>query len=270
MATAELRCDDCGQLPEASKTRQTVANVVTILPIELLVHAAVVRTELPYVAKVLVLALTATTLVIWVAEPGTRRLLRRWLHAPALRRRSTLHASPALWRVRTILPDESGTLERVTHGFSRLDVNILSIHVHPVDGGVLDEFVVSAPGELSDDDILASIMASGGRATRVWPTTPLALTDGQTKALGLAARVAGDPGELAQATAELLSARIVTVPAGPVDDTLLKIPRAWNEPLYFSRPGDPFTPAEASRAYHLAELAEVVELTGRAHPDAAR
>jgi len=268
LATAELRCDDCGQLPEASKTRQTVADVVTILPIELVVHAVVVHTELPYVAKVIVLALTATILVIWVAEPGARRLLRRWLHAPALLRRSTLHDSPALWRVRTVLPDASGALERVTRGFKRLDVNILSIHVHPVDGGVLDEFVLSAPGELTDDDLLASLVASGGRSTRVWPTSPLALTDGQTKALALAARVAGNPGELGAATAELLSARLITAPVGPVDDTVLKIPRAWNEPLYFSRPGDPFTPAEASRAHHLAELAEVVEVTGQARPEA--
>lgn len=261
--TAELRCDDCGQFPEASKTRLTAANIVTILPIELAVHAAVVHTDLPYVAKVLVLTLTATSLVIWIAEPGARRLMRRWLHAPALRRRSRLHASPALWRVRTRLPDESGTLERVTRGLSRLDVNILSIHVHPVDGGVLDEFVLSAPGELSDEDLLASISASGGRGTHVWPTTPLALTDGQTRALSLAARVAGNPGELTHAIAELLSARVAG--PGPIvfDDTVLKVPTAWNEPLVFSRPGEPFTPAESARAHHLAELAEVVELSSR-------
>ncbi len=41
-----------------------------------------VGTHLPYVAKVLVLTLTATVLVIWVAEPSAARMLRRWLHAP--------------------------------------------------------------------------------------------------------------------------------------------------------------------------------------------
>src|SRR5512141_4546 len=104
--TAELACDSCGQLPEATKTRLTVVNVVTILPIELLVHAAVVHTELPYLAKVIVLAVTATSLVIWVAEPSARRLLWSWLHAPALRRRRNLETSAALWRVRTVLADE--------------------------------------------------------------------------------------------------------------------------------------------------------------------
>ncbi|KGJ72394.1 amino acid-binding protein [Cryobacterium roopkundense] len=263
--TAELRCDDCGQFPEVSKLRLTAANIVTILPIELAVHAAVVHTELPYLAKVLVLTLTATSLVIWVAEPGARRLLRRWLHAPALKRRSTLHSSPTLWRVRTTLPDESGTLQRVARGLSRLGVNILSIHVHPVDGGVMDEFVLSAPGELTDEDVLENIAASGGRGTHVWPTTPLALTDGQTKALSLAARVAADPTELGHAIAELLSARVVGAGADVFDDTMLKIPTAWNEPLVFSRTGEPFTPAESARAHHLAELAEVVELSYRGH-----
>ena len=75
-ATADLSCEVCGQMPEPPKTRLTVANVAVMLPIELLVHALVVQTHLPYVAKVLVLTLTATVLVIWVAEPSAARILR--------------------------------------------------------------------------------------------------------------------------------------------------------------------------------------------------
>lgn len=280
--TAELTCDSCGQLPEASKTRLTVVNVVTILPIELLVHALVVQTELPYLAKVVALAVTATALVIWVAEPSARRLLWSWLHAPALRRRRKLETSPALWRVRTILPDEPGALERLTHGLARLHANILSIHVHPVTGGVLDELVLSAPGDLTEDDLLEAVESSGGRNSGLWPTTSVALTDGQTRALTLAARVAGNPAELPQAIAELLRAEVVADAPGtsvararPQESTLLKIPTTWHAPLLFSRPGEPFTPAESGRAHRLAELAEVVELTelarttsaGRATPD---
>ena len=52
---AELSCEVCGQMPEPTKTRLTLANSAVMLPIELLVHAAVVETHLPYVAKVLVL-----------------------------------------------------------------------------------------------------------------------------------------------------------------------------------------------------------------------
>ncbi|WP_241983390.1 amino acid-binding protein [Cryobacterium tagatosivorans] len=267
-STAELTCDSCGQLPEASKGRLTVVNVVTILPIELLVHAVIVQAELPYLAKVLVLAGTATALVIWVAEPSARRLLWSWLHAPALRRRRKLDTSPALWRVRTVLADAPGALERLTHGLARLEANILSIHVHPVSAGVLDELVLSAPGDLTEDDLFVAVEAGGGRSTRLWPTTAVALTDGQTRALTLAARVAENPGDLGPAIAELLAAELVVDLSGAPDPrvtklgpTLLKVPTTWHAPLIFSRPGEPFTPAESGRAHRLAELAEVVELT---------
>jgi hypothetical protein len=207
--TADLNCEVCGQLPEPPKARLTLANIAVMLPIELLVHAAVVETHLPYVAKVLVLTLTATILVIWVAEPSAARMLRNWLHAPALKHRKQLRAAPALWRARTVLQDQPGSLQKVTQALARLDTNILSIHVHPVPGGVLDEFVLSAPGNLGEHDLLEALRAGGGRQRHVWPTTALAMADGQTKALSLAARIAGNPAELPLSVAELLGAHIV-------------------------------------------------------------
>jgi hypothetical protein len=265
--TADLSCEVCGQMPEPTKARLTLANIAVMLPIELLVHAAVVETHLPYLAKVLVLTLTATVLVIWVAEPSAARMLRRWLHAPALRHRKRLGAAPALWRARTVLRDQPGSLQRITQSLARLDTNILSIHVHPVAGGVLDEFVLSAPGNIGERGLLDALRDGGGRNAHVWPTTALAMADGQTKALSLAARIAGNPDELPLAVAELLSARIAPAanadtgqapvpPAG--DGTILKIPTAWHGPITFSRPGEPFTPAESARAHRLAELAEIL------------
>ena len=207
-AASELSCEVCGQMPEPTKTRLTLANVAVMLPIELAVHAAVVGTHLPYVAKVLVLTLTATVLVIWVAEPSAARVLRRWLHAPALRHRRRLGAAPALWRARTVLKDRPGSLQKLTQSLAGLDTNILSIHVHPVDGGVLDEFVLSAPGELGEAELLKALRDGGGTDPHVWPTTALAMADGQTGALSLAARIAANPAELPLAVAELLRARI--------------------------------------------------------------
>jgi hypothetical protein len=270
-AAAELSCEVCGQMPEPTKTRLTVANVAVMLPIELLVHALVVQTHLPYLAKVLVLTLTATVLVIWVAEPSAARILRRWLHAPALRHRRRLGTAPALWRARTVLRDEPGSLKRITRSLALLDTNILGIHVHPVRGGVMDEFVLSAPGEVSERQLLEALTDGGGRSAQVWPTTALAMADGQTKALSLAARIAATPGELPLAVAELLSARILDPGSesarhgGETNDagTVLKIPTAWHGPITFFRPGEPFTPAESARAHRLAELAEIL-----AHRDA--
>lgn len=65
-ARAAPACDVCGQLPHPRKVRLTLANVAVMLPVELLVHAAVVNTDMPYFQKVLVLTLIATFLVIWV------------------------------------------------------------------------------------------------------------------------------------------------------------------------------------------------------------
>jgi hypothetical protein len=192
-------------------------------------------------------------------------MLRGWLHAPALRHRKRLVAAPALWRARTVLKDKPGSLQKITQALAGLDTNILSIHVHPVAGGVLDEFVLSAPGDVRESELLRALRGGGGVDPRVWPTTALAMADGQTGALSLAARIAASPDELPHAVAELLRARILPGPsAGSVeapaggDGILLKIPTAWHGPITFYRPGEPFTPAESARAHRLAELAEIL------------
>lgn len=259
---SELSCEVCGLMPEPTRTRLTLANVAVMLPIELLVHALVVDTQLPYLAKVLVLTVTATVLVIWVAEPSAARMLRGWLHAPALRDRRKLTAAPALWRARTVLRDDPGSLQKVTKALARTGTNILSIHVHPVEDGVLDEFVLSAPGHLGERALLDALHDGGGTRPHVWPTTALAMADGQTKALSLAARIADAPDELPLAVAELLRARILSPAEALLErydaGTRLKIPTAWHGPITFVRQGEPFTPAESARAHRLAELAEIL------------
>ena len=251
-------------MPEPPRARLTVANVAAILPIELLVHAAVVNTTLPYLLKVALLAVTATALVVWVTEPSVRRMLSSWLHATALSRRHRLHTSEALWRVRVVLDDRPGALQEMTAALADLPANILKISVHPVDGGVLDELVLSTATSIDEDDIVRALTGAGSRSASVRPTTPFALEDGQTRALSLAARVAADPAELRSAVSELLAARAVPGPvlgAGAVDGTVLKLPSRTGPPHYFSRAGEPFTPAESARAHRLAELAESTELS---------
>lgn len=265
-AAAALACDVCGQLPHPHKARLTLANVAVMLPIELVVHAAVVNTGMPYVQKVLVLTLTATVLVIWVAEPSVRRALRDWLHAPALSHRRRLHDSAALWRVRALVDDEPGARERLARALAGGKADILGLQLHPVTGGVLAELLVSAPEHTSKVDLLACAVAGGGRDVRVWQTTALALADGLTKALSLALQVAVNPDELRLAVADLLGAELVPdTPRGgavPKDDgTLLKVPSPRLGPLFFHRPEAPFTPAESARARRLAELAEMTELS---------
>jgi hypothetical protein len=263
--TAGMACDVCGRLPHPHRLRLTFAKLAAILPVELALHAAVLALHPPYLAAVALLAVTTTALVIWVVEPSAMRLLRRWLHAPGhhLRRRTRdeLAQAPSLWRIRVTLDDRAGELERLTHRLAELDANILGLHVHPVDGGVRDELVVSTPDTIGPDDLLLAI--ADGRDVQVWPTTALALVDGQTQALNLAARVVADPAELPHAVSELLGARLVTdqlaIAKGllPGDGTMLKIPSPWSGLFVFTRTGEPFTPAESARAHRLAQVAEL-------------
>ena len=286
-----LACPDCGQLPEPARMRRTLALVAAILPVELAVHALIVGLHLPLLLKVLLLTVTATVLAIWVAEPSAARLLRRFLHAPELKRRQELDEAQALWRVRFTLPDRAGALERVTHGLAVVGANILVIHVHPLGGEsahVLDELVLSAPAGLKEGDLLEALHGAGAQDAAAWPTSPMARGDAQTRSLGLAARIAAEPQSLPEALSDLLGAEIhapgiavvrnspVMTPAGSppppgvparevldaarADGTLLRLPTASGEPLLALRPGEPFTPAESARAHHLAELAEAVQV----------
>ncbi|TDO51125.1 hypothetical protein EV651_11952 [Kribbella sp. VKM Ac-2571] len=259
--TGGTACDVCGRLPHPRRLRLTLAKLVAIAPVELASHAVVLAAHPPYLVSVAVLASVTTALVIWVVEPSTMRLLRSWLHAPKARPR---HGIGTLWRIRVTLDDRAGALESVTRQLSVLDANILGLHVHPMDDGVRDELVVSTPDDVTATDLEDAIESGGGRETHVWPTTALALVDGQTKALSLSARVVADPGELPHAVAELLGAQLVTSRATltgqlPDDGTVLKVPSPWTGLFAFSRPGEPFTPAESARAHRLAELAEAAQ-----------
>ena len=69
------------------------------------------------------------------------------------------------------------------------------------------------PGKLREGELLRALRDGGGKDPHVWPTTALAMADGQTGALSLAARIAANPEELPLAVAELLHARIIPGPA---------------------------------------------------------
>jgi ACT domain len=227
----------------------------------LAVHFAILQTHLPLVAKVFVLAVTATVLVVWVAEPSVRVALSSWLHRHELNKRTALDASPALWRVRVTIADRPGSLRRLTGSLSDLGVNIVSLSVHPLPDGVLDELILSAPDSVHAEHISDVLRDAGGTQIVITPSTPVAATDSQTRALSLAAQVAKDPDTLGDAIAELLRADRVFERVGSAGGTELKVPSVLHGALLFSRPGEPFTPAESARAHRLAELAEVVALS---------
>ena len=264
-AVQDLRCDSCGQLPEAPRSRASSASILAVFPLELAVHVAVLQTHLPLIAKVLVLAVTATVLVTWVAEPSVRTILSTWLHRHELHKRRVLDASPALWRARVIVADRPGALRRLTRGLSKLDVNIASLEIHPLPQGVLDELILSAPEEVSRDQIREALREAGGEQIIVARSTPVAVRDGQTQVLSIAAQVARDPDFLGPALAELLRADLTAEASTQTGGTILKVPSVRHGFVMLSRPGEPFTPAESARAHRLAELAEAVALSRLNH-----
>lgn len=273
--TSGLACEVCGRLPHPRKLRLTLAKLTAVFPVELFLHALVIHFHTSYPLTVTVLAITTTVLVIWVVEPSAMRLLTRWLHAPAVHARERLHEAESLWRIRVTLDDEPGSLEAITHEMAALRATILDLQVYPPVDGARDAIVVGAAEHLREEDLFRAIQRGGGVDIHVWQTTVLALVDGQTKALTLAARVAVNPEELPLAVAEMLNAQVVTDHLRlthrcsdlEVDDgTTLRIPSPWTGLFVFSRPDEPFTPAESARANRLAQIAEAALITQALSP----
>ena len=63
--------------------------------------------------------------------------------------------------------------------------------------------------------------------------------------------------QLRCAGARLVTDRATLSARLPADGTVLKIPSPWTGLFAFTRPNEPFTPAESARAHRLAELAEL-------------
>ncbi|MFD6159763.1 amino acid-binding protein [Nocardia sp. NPDC060256] len=262
-----LACDVCGRLPHPRRARLTLAKLAAVFPVELALHALVVHFDPPYLLTVALLTISTTTLIIWVVEPSATRMLGAWLHGPELRSRDDVDRAPTLWRIRVRVDDRPGQLEALARHLARRGANILNVHVHQLESGVLNELVIAAPTGISPDALSSTVVHAGGSGVRIWPASAFALIDGQTKALGIASRVAADPEELPLAIAELLGARYLTPGTFAhrdltFDGTTLVVPWQPDRPLIFVRADEPFTPAENARAHRLTDLARSVTRHG--------
>ena len=162
-----------------------------------------------------------------------------------------------LWQIRTVVDDEPGRLAALAGSLADLSVNILSVQVHPVVAGAVDDFVADAPAELTAEDLAAAVAAGGGRRAMVRPADVHGLADPPTRALQLAARLVRDPESLPLALSDLLDGSAVewspvAVPA-PEGELRLRDPRGGS--LRVVRMDARLTPSETARATALAELA---------------
>ncbi|MGW4379451.1 GNAT family N-acetyltransferase [Kitasatospora sp. NPDC004531] len=171
----------------------------------------------------------------------------------------------ALWRLRTSVEDEPGSLARVCTALAERRVNIVSMQAHPLPDRTVDEFIVRAPAALTRAELVAAVAAGGGRD--IWSDRADAheLVDVPRQVLALATRTALDAAELPVALRQLFGrAAIRQFPgrgaaAQPgVDGHVMRLPLPNGDLLELSRPNLPFTPTEFARARALVELDSVL------------
>lgn len=181
-------------------------------------------------------------------------------------------ASTALWRMRTTVRDEPGSLAALCTTFARNGVDILTLQTHPLpEGGTVDEFLLRAPQQLPSAELTRAVARAGGHSTWIERADAHDLVDTPTRVLGLATRTALDAAELPLALRQLLGrCTIHSIPAttlsgrpnagadapveGVLEATVMRLRDPSGGAITVERPYLPFTPTEFARARALVEL----------------
>ncbi|MFD7261283.1 GNAT family N-acetyltransferase [Streptomyces sp. NPDC059874] len=180
--------------------------------------------------------------------------------------------SAALWRMRTTVRDEPGSLAALCTALARNGVDILTLQTHPLpEGGTVDEFLLRAPQQLASADLTRAVSLAGGHSTWIERADAHDLVDTPTRVLGLATRTALDAAELPLALRQLLGrCTIHSIPAttlsgrpnagadapveGVLEATVMRLRDPSGGAITVERPYLPFTPTEFARARALVEL----------------
>ncbi|MGI5452897.1 GNAT family N-acetyltransferase [Streptomyces sp. CA-249302] len=182
----------------------------------------------------------------------------------------TVPGESTLWRMRTTVKDEPGSLAMLCTALAGRQVDILSLQTHPLAEGTVDEFLLRAPGGLMASELTRAVSLAGGHDTWIERADAHDLVDAPTRVLGLAARTALDAAELPLALRQLLGrCTIRQVPAVPIgggraregvpvegvlEDTVMRLRAPEGGVISVERPYLPFTPTEFARARALVEL----------------
>ncbi|MFC8918774.1 GNAT family N-acetyltransferase [Streptomyces sp. NPDC047821] len=178
----------------------------------------------------------------------------------------------ALWRMRTTVRDEPGSLAALCTALAHLRVDILTLQTHPLADGTVDEFLLRAPASLQAAELTREVAAAGGTGTWTERADAHDLVDTPARVLGLATRTALDAAELPLALRQLLGrCTIHSLPAvsptgrptgatAPVEgvleegETVMRLRDPNGGAITVERPYLPFTPTEFARARALVEL----------------
>ncbi len=175
--------------------------------------------------------------------------------------------STALWRMRTTVRDEPGSLAALCMALAHHRVDILALQTHPLADGAVDELLLRAPDALTPAELADAAAAGGGSGTWLERADAHDLVDAPTRALTLATRTALDAAELPLALRQLFGrCAIRSVPAadggpdpavppeGVWEETVIRLPDPSGGTITIERPHLPFTPTEFARARALVEL----------------
>jgi hypothetical protein len=169
-----------------------------------------------------------------------------------------------LWRVRTAVRDHPGSLAALAASLAGHGLNILSVQVHAVADGAVDEFLLQAPSGTARRDVVVATETGGGRDVHALRADLHDLIDVPTRVLTLAAQVTSTRTQLAAALRALLGASTVCrqdrtggsqgEPDG-VHGTTMRLGDPAGGVLTLERAALAFTPAEFARARALRDLA---------------
>ncbi|MHC0428967.1 GNAT family N-acetyltransferase [Streptomyces sp. O3] len=180
-------------------------------------------------------------------------------------------SATTLWRMRTTVRDQPGSLAALCAALARVGVDILSLQTHPLAQGTVDEFLLRAPDERAAAELTRVVAGAGGADTWIERADAHDLVDAPTRILALAARTALDTAELPLALRQLLGrCTIRSLPAssptgaratvgltpveGAHEGTLMRLRDPAGGSITVERPHLAFTPTEFARARALVEL----------------
>lgn len=203
-----------------------------------------------------VVVLAALAVFLLVCAVVHHRIRQRPRPAPA----PTQVSPPAeMWRVRATVRDTPGSLAGLAAGLASRAVNILSVQVHPVPDGVVDEFLVESRSSASE--IEAAVRLGGGWDVTVTAADTHDLVDIPTRILSMITKDVTDGVDLARSVRTLLGdCDLRWDPVGSPTDgpegAMMRLADPEGGVLTVSREGPEFTPAEYARVRALLELDE--------------
>lgn len=165
----------------------------------------------------------------------------------------------ALWRVRATVDDRPGFLAVLTASLALKSINILAVQVHTTEVGAVDDFLLDAPDDLDEADLLTAIERGRGRDAWVARADAHGLVDPPAHIAGLAARLVADPASLATTLSTLFGGCLIQHER---DETLIgygqasmRLPDPSGGTIVLTRLAPSFTPAEFARAQALVDVA---------------